>query len=190
MRWSEAGYLSQIVLTHALRQVSVSLILGVRQKMPFPDKVLLHPSNGGVIFIYDWSVALARLSYFAREAPDHIVFEMPDGSYAQCAGTKTCLTVETRTYRPDFTFTHLTWGIGKPSGRRSNVEGSGGLIDVDSSQVLQMRDARIILKGFIEGETIPPRYHATDSTVFFEPVPPGMRVMHKAWDWPDRRPKK
>ena len=33
MRWSEAGYLSQFVLTHALRQVSVSLILGVRQKI-------------------------------------------------------------------------------------------------------------------------------------------------------------
>ena len=32
MRWSEAGYLSQFVLAHALRQVSVSLILGVRLK--------------------------------------------------------------------------------------------------------------------------------------------------------------
>ena len=32
MRWSEAGYLSQFVLAHALRQVSVSLILSVRQK--------------------------------------------------------------------------------------------------------------------------------------------------------------
>jgi hypothetical protein len=32
MRWSEAGYLSRIVLTHAPRQVSVSLILGVRPK--------------------------------------------------------------------------------------------------------------------------------------------------------------
>jgi hypothetical protein len=30
MRWSEAGYLSQFVLTHALRQVSVSLIFDVR----------------------------------------------------------------------------------------------------------------------------------------------------------------
>jgi len=30
MRWSEAGYLSRIVLTHAPRQASVSLILGVR----------------------------------------------------------------------------------------------------------------------------------------------------------------
>jgi hypothetical protein len=32
MRWSEAGYLSQFVLSHALRQASVSLILDVRQK--------------------------------------------------------------------------------------------------------------------------------------------------------------
>ena len=32
MRWSEDGYLSRIVLTHVPRQVSVSLILGVRQK--------------------------------------------------------------------------------------------------------------------------------------------------------------
>jgi hypothetical protein len=32
MRWSEAGYLSRIVLAHAPRQVSVSLILDVRQK--------------------------------------------------------------------------------------------------------------------------------------------------------------
>jgi hypothetical protein len=32
MRWSEAGYLSRIVLAHAPRQVSVSLILGVRRK--------------------------------------------------------------------------------------------------------------------------------------------------------------
>ncbi len=34
MRWSEAGYLSQIVLTHALRQASVSLILDVRHIEP------------------------------------------------------------------------------------------------------------------------------------------------------------
>ena len=33
MRWSEAGYLSRIVLSHAPRQASVSLILGVRQKI-------------------------------------------------------------------------------------------------------------------------------------------------------------
>ena len=31
MRWSEAGYLSRIVLTHAPRQASASLILDVRQ---------------------------------------------------------------------------------------------------------------------------------------------------------------
>jgi hypothetical protein len=38
MRWSEAGYLSQFVLAHALRQVSVSLILDVRQNMKHQAK--------------------------------------------------------------------------------------------------------------------------------------------------------
>ena len=33
MRWSEAGYLSRIVLTHAPRQASVSLIFDVRQNI-------------------------------------------------------------------------------------------------------------------------------------------------------------
>jgi hypothetical protein len=39
MRWSEAGYLSQFVLTHALRQVSVSLIFEGTPKNfnPFTD---------------------------------------------------------------------------------------------------------------------------------------------------------
>jgi hypothetical protein len=36
MRWSEAGYLSRIMLAHAPRQVSVSLILSVRQNMKRP----------------------------------------------------------------------------------------------------------------------------------------------------------
>jgi hypothetical protein len=158
--------------------------------MPFPDKILLHPSNGGVIFIYDWSVALARLSYFAREGPDHIVFELSDGSYVQCAGTKTCLTVETRVYDADSRFRHCTWGIGSPSGIKAQVAASAGVIEVDSTQILQMRDARIILKEFIEGQPISPKYQAFDRTKFFDPIPPGSRVSHGAWNWPDRRPKK
>jgi hypothetical protein len=44
MRWSEAGYLSQFVLAHALRQASVSLILGVRQKKMNPDPIYLDTS--------------------------------------------------------------------------------------------------------------------------------------------------
>ena len=42
MRWSEAGYLSQFVLSHALRQVSASLILCVRQNY---ERTSLHLRN-------------------------------------------------------------------------------------------------------------------------------------------------
>jgi hypothetical protein len=45
MRWSEAGCLSQIVLTHALRQVSVSLIFGVRQ---ISSLLMDRPADVGV----------------------------------------------------------------------------------------------------------------------------------------------
>jgi hypothetical protein len=43
MRWSEAGYLSQFVLSHALRQVSVSLILDVRQKKTMTSLSIFIP---------------------------------------------------------------------------------------------------------------------------------------------------
>jgi hypothetical protein len=46
MRWSEAGYLSQIVLAHALRQVSVSLILDVRQSMKHKQVII-----GGLVAV-------------------------------------------------------------------------------------------------------------------------------------------
>ena len=45
MRWSEAGYLSRIVLTHAPRQASVSLILIVRQK----SEIMLSDLIGEIV---------------------------------------------------------------------------------------------------------------------------------------------
>ena len=46
MRWSEAGCLSQIMLTHALRQAPASLILSVRQKSMKPfDYSRLHETD-------------------------------------------------------------------------------------------------------------------------------------------------
>ncbi len=44
MRWSEAGYLSRIVLAHAPRQASVSLILDVRQRNEYRNH--RHLRNG------------------------------------------------------------------------------------------------------------------------------------------------
>jgi hypothetical protein len=51
MRWSEAGYLSQIMLTHALRQASVSLILGVRQNKTMDTKVYIVRWRDGTFSI-------------------------------------------------------------------------------------------------------------------------------------------
>ncbi|CAM2823383.1 hypothetical protein FPL22_04750 [Rariglobus hedericola] len=158
--------------------------------MPFPGKVLLHPANGGVIFLYDWEIVLSRLSYFANKGPDFIVFELKDGSYVQCAGSKNQLTIETRTYDSERNFKHLTWGRSICTGVKTGIESMDGYIEVDTSQVLQMRDARIIIKAFIEREEIPQKYLSTASTFSFGPLPPDKRLNHKAWDWPDRRPKK
>ena len=56
MRWSEAVYLSQFVLSHALRQASASLILDVRQKNPMKTKSTL--------------TILAMLTQSAQSAPE------------------------------------------------------------------------------------------------------------------------
>jgi hypothetical protein len=61
MRWSEAGYLSQFVLAHVLRQASVSLILDVRQKQTMEDPA---PSFGSrcIYTASAWSVALLAVA--------------------------------------------------------------------------------------------------------------------------------
>jgi len=67
MRWSEAGYLSQFVLTHALRQVSVSLILSVSPKMnrALPFLVLL---GGGLVYSF---FTFQSLMWAVWGAPTH-----------------------------------------------------------------------------------------------------------------------
>lgn len=158
--------------------------------MAFPDKVLLYPSNGGVLFLYDWEIVLSRLSYFGHKGPDFTVLELKDGSYVQCAGSKNRLTVETRTYGPERSFQHMIWGRSTCTGVKARIESIDGYIEVDASQILQMRDARIIIKAFIEKEEIPGTYISTDATFSFDPLPLEARLNHKAWDWPERRPRK
>jgi hypothetical protein len=67
MRWSEAGYLSQFVLAHALRQVSVSLILGVRQNMKRPkDAPLLLAEISAQISTLDRYSDVLALGYLSE----------------------------------------------------------------------------------------------------------------------------
>jgi hypothetical protein len=66
MRWSEAGYLSQFVLTHALRQVSVSLIFDVRQNKA--EMMRKHCIPKGGRFSYVSLVLLIGLSGCAHHS--------------------------------------------------------------------------------------------------------------------------
>jgi hypothetical protein len=154
----------------------------------FPSRILFHPGNSPVLFLYDWDVILKRLSYFGKDGPDFAILELEDGSYVQCAGEKTRLTVESRVYHGDRKFQHVVWGRGPLSRRPALVPCVDGFIDADASQVLKMRDAREIMRSFVEKVPVPPRYVSTDVSGRFEPIAVGVRLNHKAWDWPDRRP--
>ena len=85
MRWSEAGYLSQFVLTHALRQVSVSLIFDVRQKNNTMRRERMRsfriylpngrePTGAGLLVIFCAFIALAigftKLGAISRMLPN------------------------------------------------------------------------------------------------------------------------
>jgi hypothetical protein len=155
--------------------------------MPIPDRFLFHQANGAVLFFYDWETLLSRISYFAHKGPDFLVLELEDGRYVQCAGVKKRLTVETRVYSEGRHFTHRVWGKGAMAGVKQSIQCTDGGIEVDGSQVLTMRDARILMLAFLEGNPMPDRYVATDISSRFGPLPDDMMVRNKAWNWPDRR---
>ncbi len=155
--------------------------------MAIPDRVLLHPSSSPVLFLYDWDAVLGRLHYFAHKGPDFMILEVEGGDYIQCAGVKKQLTVETRRYTAGKMFHHHVWGKGELTGHVGRIDCTDGEIQVDSSQVLAMRDARLLIAAFLEGAEMPSRYHCTDISDRFDPIPHDLEIRNRAWSWPDRR---
>jgi len=155
--------------------------------MSIPDRVLLHHSNGAAYFFYEWEVLLARLSYFAHKGPDICTLELEDGRYIQLAGVKRRLTVESRTYENGGQFTHIVWGKGARVGSAETIQSQAGTVTVDASQVLIMRDARILIQAFLENEPMPARYCGFDVSSRFAPIPEGMKIRHRLWELPDSR---
>lgn len=155
--------------------------------MPFPDRVLFQPSDSPVVFLHDWDTVLARLTYFARGEPDFTILEIEDGSYVQCAGTTKRLTAETRRYDKAREFTHFVWGKGRITGKTEQVSCTDGTVTVDSSQILTMRDARVLIMAFLEGTHMLDKYIPENITHRFGPVPEDMLIRNNAWNWPDRR---
>lgn len=112
--------------------------------------------------IKNWDAANKLLSYLDPKVRSFAIFERDDRSYVQCAGAKRGLTVEARVYGKRGKFKHYRFGRGEPVGRMVSIRCSVGPIRVDETQLLQLRDARIIMRQFLEEGTFPDKYVATE----------------------------
>jgi hypothetical protein len=120
--------------------------------------------------IRDWDTANHLLSYFDSERRPFAIFTLPDNSYVQCLGTKTRLTVEARNFSKNGSFTHWVFGRSVPTGLQERIEVSTGVTIVDSTQLLKMRDARLIIRQFLETRTFPEDYHRENVTSRFSSI--------------------
>lgn len=100
--------------------------------------------------IKSWEDANHLLGYQKTEGPSFTVFTISNGSFVQCAGGKTKLTVEAKIVNPNGHAKHYRFGKGALAGGKTQIECNCGPITVDSSQVLNMKDARLIIRHFVE----------------------------------------
>lgn len=133
----------------------------------FPEPVHYSRTDSPGWKIKDWETANCLLGYLEPIERPFAIFALPDESYVQCLGKKTRLTVEARVCNPDGTFVHYVFGKGPPVSRVEVIEVSTGTSEVDATQVLAMRDARLIIRQFLETRTFPAKYQAQDVTAKF-----------------------
>jgi hypothetical protein len=117
--------------------------------------------------IKDWETADKLLGFLDPDEKNFAIFDLPDGSYIQCLGSKTALTVEARVYDSEKRFRHWVFGKGNPSGRNVTVGGIAGQVTVDSTQSLKMRDARLIIRQFLTSRGFSQGYFAQEVTERF-----------------------
>ena len=141
--------------------------LAVSTRVMFPEPVHYQRSNTPGWNIRDWDTANKLLSYFDPERWPFATFTLPDKSYVQCLGGKRRLTVEAREYQADGTFIHWVFGRGRPLSEPVRLEVSTGAVTIDVTQQLTMRDARLIMRRFLETRTFPDAYHRDDVTKRF-----------------------
>ena len=136
--------------------------------MSFSEPIFYRRGGTAGWEIRDWETAEKLLSYLGPKFSDFAVFEKPDHSYVQCAGAKRRLTVEARVFNPNGSFTHFVLGRGEPSNESELIECSEGAIEVDATQVLQLKHARQIMRKFLEDGEFPTDFVATDVTGRFK----------------------
>lgn len=142
------------------------------KKEEFPEPVHYSRTDAPGWKIRDWDTANELLGHVDPNKRPYAIFERLDGSYIQCLGSKTRLTVEARTCGVDNAFRHVVFGKGPVVGTRTLITASTGDVEVDESQVLKMRDARLIIRAFLVREPTPGRYVEEDVSSRFEPEPP------------------
>jgi|GEM_PF-3060208 len=134
----------------------------------FPERV--HYSRPGAYSgwpIKNWETANRLLGFLNADKKNFAIFDLPDGSYIQCLGGKKALTVEARIYDSEGHFRHWVFGKGSPSGHKVTIGGTAGQVVVDSTQSLQMRDARLIIRRFLMSRGFSQKYFAQDVTQRF-----------------------
>jgi hypothetical protein len=144
-----------------------TLTFGVARTNMFPDPVHYSRNDSPGWKIRDWETANKLLSYLEPNRRPFAIFTLPDNSYVQCLGSKTRLTVEAREYQHDGSFTHWVFGRGAPVRAPERIEVSTGTVTVDASQILALRDARLIIRQFLETRTFPTAYDRQDITERF-----------------------
>lgn len=112
-----------------------------------------------------WDDANHLLGYQKAEGPSFTIFTLEDGCYIQCAGGKKRLTVEARIVIEDKDFKHYRFGKGGLVNNNEIIECNCGPIKVDLTQILTIKDARILIREFIENnKNLSEKYIATDIT--------------------------
>jgi len=119
--------------------------------------------------IKSWDDANILLGYQKAEGPSFTVFTLKNGSYVQCAGGKKTLVVEARLLESNGSFKHYRFGRSNRESREEIIECNCGPITADKSEVLSMRDARLIMRYFVETDGgILKEYIANDITENFK----------------------
>ena len=137
----------------------------------FPEPIHYSRENSPGWKIKDWDTANKLLSYLSTDGMSFACFEKPDGSYFQCAGSKTRLTAEARIYAASRQYRHFVFGEGELAGETAKVDTTDSEIEVDVSQVLQMRHVRLILRPWLEGGAFPRDFLVTYVTERFSREP-------------------
>ncbi len=132
----------------------------------FPETVNFMRADGSGWPIRDWDTANKLLAYVHPEKNPYVVFSFSDESYVKCFGCKTRLTVEARESF-DGGFRHWVFGKGLLKGKPQEIQTSTSKVTVDASQLLRMRDARVIIRLFPEHRRFSEAYDREDVTKRF-----------------------